>query len=329
MVDATRSSSQSVSYESNFVFIPRANRNSLQSSKSDFSEYSEYESPDLLPKEADYRIPTVCKVFLGVVFTEVLILVVACSVVLVENTHAKNQFEVGMYALLGIFCSICFAYFAVDGVLNENQFQLWAFVFSSSLINVYLFFHALNPGSLRDTSFQVYAPFLLTICSVYFVLYLVFAFLVQRSFGWSQYRAVGTDLNLGVMYQNYQIFLSLLKVDLMMSLVFLFMCSSLITPSMQDLAERIVNLIGFLMSGLVAYLAYRWVRAESPYAWLVVAYLLVSIAYPVVKVRWILTGVDPTTSGVNQFLVLGSIQVLCRLFFVVWLSAAYAILNAV
>jgi len=123
------------------------------------------------------------------------------------------------YSSLMLLNALLLLIFALDGVINENAFELLAFVFISITVTTfttYQFWFAPEKTEkiilwIRFISVSIFTP-----------LNVVFAYLVYSAFGWAMYRKIGASLSLAAAYKRYQIFLALLKLDLQ----FWFVCFS-------------------------------------------------------------------------------------------------------
>eukprot|EP01122_Echinamoeba_exundans_P015601 TRINITY_DN7482_c0_g1_i1.p1 TRINITY_DN7482_c0_g1~~TRINITY_DN7482_c0_g1_i1.p1 ORF type:complete len:312 (+),score=36.43 TRINITY_DN7482_c0_g1_i1:120-1055(+) len=219
------------------------------------------------------------KIFLALVFVEAVVLV-SLGIARMSLVGSHQFEEVFRYGVLFIVSSLFVAYFAVDGVINENKFTLFAYIFSCLVMLLYVVYQfILTPVTERDT--LLWARLIAT--AVMAPLTSILAILLFRKFGWRIYKKIGADGQLVSMYQTYQIYVTFLRLDLQLMvmlilLVGLFWLKSNFAQTAWfylDLASLLVNTV-LTVVGLIA------VRAENKPAmisflvliWLVPAYLV-------------------------------------------------------
>jgi len=115
-----------------------------------------------------------------------------------------------------LYCvtTVFLVYFSVDGVLNENKFEVFCFLLVNILVAFYslsYFFTLSGPPSylqwIRFGLIMFFSP-----------LNILLGILSYKALGWKIYRKIGTNGQLIHMYRTYQIFLAFLKMDLQFGL---------------------------------------------------------------------------------------------------------------
>ncbi|ELR11164.1 uncharacterized protein ACA1_388440 [Acanthamoeba castellanii str. Neff] len=114
---------------------------------------------------------------------------------------------------LFIIMSIFIGYFGVDGILFENTLELFSFVGGSILLLLFAFAGFLIED--RHPVFYIRLSFII----LFALANIVLAILVYNSFGWRVFKRIGSDKKLVNAYKVYQTFVSLLKMDIFLTLV--------------------------------------------------------------------------------------------------------------
>eukprot|EP01091_Cochliopodium_minus_P020361 TRINITY_DN8872_c0_g1_i1.p1 TRINITY_DN8872_c0_g1~~TRINITY_DN8872_c0_g1_i1.p1 ORF type:complete len:317 (+),score=48.74 TRINITY_DN8872_c0_g1_i1:39-989(+) len=148
-------------------------------------------------------------------------------IILIIETLALIAFEIQLYTfekninlrgtvIIAMILSVGVTMLAIDSVLVENKFEFAVFLVTSTLVMGYSGFQFYTMGSDRLTAVPL-ARFIVSIC--FGVINYILGYIVYQDFGWRMYRKIGADFNLVSMYKNYQIFVSLLKMDFLFNIV--------------------------------------------------------------------------------------------------------------
>jgi len=105
---------------------------------------------------------------------------------------------------------------AIDAVLTENKFEFFIFLITSTIVMGYISFQFFEDGDIR-TDIIPLTRFILGI--LFGLINYIIGFFAYRDFGWRMYKKIGAEINLVTMYQTYQMFISLLKIDLVFNIV--------------------------------------------------------------------------------------------------------------
>lgn len=137
----------------------------------------------------------------------------------IERIFAQTTFNtVAKIALILCLATTFMLYTAINGVLSENKFELVSYLFATLLISLctiyaYVFF----PNNGTSPQGIVVWIRLVSVC-LFCPLNFVIGWLTYKAFGWKIYRKIGANITLQRIYTQYQIFLSLLKIDLLFAL---------------------------------------------------------------------------------------------------------------
>jgi hypothetical protein len=109
------------------------------------------------------------------------------------------------------------AYFAFDSVIYENTFELFGFSIASVVMSVGLIYGIIQEYHRYEV--LITSSVVLGFQSIQLLLLLP----LYNSFGWRLYRIIGTDEKLVRMYKLYCFFITLVKVDVLLTLLVLLM----------------------------------------------------------------------------------------------------------
>lgn len=183
-------------------------------------------------------------------------MVISTQTGLTDPNHDKLLRKDVAYGLVVIVSTFFFAYFAFDGVLNENKFEMTAFALVSILLTLRIIFaFAVLDPNVTEVPAIANRWMTLAVMVVVCVLqvFLVWLFVkTWKHFGWKLYRTVGANKSLITYFMKYQIFLSMLKIDVQFGL-------------------SLVLLAGFFLFD----------PASSTALWLNVVYVVISIVWAV------------------------------------------------
>ncbi|KAL0481093.1 golgi apparatus membrane protein [Acrasis kona] len=164
----------------------------------------------------------------GVVFLMItfigFITTLGLSVYEVVETAMKLEFykAYDIYYLnsLDMLLTFVMLYFAMEAVLNENVFQLVAYLVASAVQVGGIIYAAVDSwtNSIIDKPSRwtnLATACVVTLC---FLLQLLMAIPLYKRFGWKMYHLIGTNENLIKQYRVYSVFVTMLKLDLLFTL---------------------------------------------------------------------------------------------------------------
>lgn len=188
--------------------------------------------------------------------------------------HSPSSY---FYTSLVIFVALCLLYFAVDAVVQENIFQLIAFLVVSVLLTVAVIGNFATKFNSEGKSIGEWIPLIsLTVIEIIFqVLFFLLAIPVSRAFGWKVFKIVGTNKKLVGLYHVYEIWCSVLKIDMLLTLSIGLMGGFFIIFKTITLVFFTVCLTGNLILSFVSIWASR--REIRP---LLIVFILWTIALP-------------------------------------------------
>lgn len=213
----------------------------------------------LAPAPAPYRkalsyVSTGAKVLLGLVIVEAVLLLVFAitSAVIVHHSSHDVYFFVRelTYSIVVIENCIFFVYFAFDGVLYENKFEMTAFALTAIvLIGRVCFFFVTERTDVRlATTITTVRVMSLVVMNAALVCQVIVSFLFVRTwkgFGWRVWnQAKSAKLRVVSAFNFLQTWVSMMKVDIQLSVSLLpLSCFFLYAPSDWQFSVAMVVLI--------------------------------------------------------------------------------------
>ncbi|KAK5582967.1 hypothetical protein RB653_004557 [Dictyostelium firmibasis] len=212
---------------------------------------------DVFPKKKKsefFDIPAIGKIFVICVFLE---LVFGLSMLVIRFAKWDGWDDNVKISILGLSCSLFLFYYSFDSIWKENKFQLFLFILIMSTISIggtYQFYHIWTfnrdiVNSIRFISVLVFIP-----------LNIILGIFSYKKFGWKLYRKIGTSIELRKLYKNYQIFLSLIKIDVFISGL---VVSNLTLFYLSHIYEIYINVIVFLLNFAWALFGYHSIKKED------------------------------------------------------------------
>mmetsp|Transcript_10946 Transcript_10946/g.20102 ORF Transcript_10946/g.20102 Transcript_10946/m.20102 type:complete len:343 (+) Transcript_10946:116-1144(+) len=156
---------------------------------------------------------------------QVLYLIFLCIVILVDQASKLAS----SFAIAWILCALALLYFVIDGVRREDKFVLWASVSTHTAATGFLVYSAFDEA-IRKSMGPKFEGLSLASgieMSVMEVVLLVSAWQTQKTFGFFVFNRVGANPRLQKLYTTYRIFVSLLKLDFVISLIVCILASLL------------------------------------------------------------------------------------------------------
>lgn len=266
-------------------------------------------------RPAGFEVPTIGKVYLAVVALECAVMF-GISGMLFATTSFNSLG--GIYASLGVTCTLGMLLFAMDSIMSENRFQLVTSQIAEALFTSFLLFESIrNPNSLGEAWTSTHWIFA-GVKIGFQVLQLALAVPVWKAFGYYTYKVAGANVLMRQMFDRYRIFLSLIKLDLFAAVVlFVLIKTYLISFEAVDFALGIASLVASAAFSVLGWYAItnerRWL------VWLFVACALVQPSYIVFKGVAIEQRPDtiPANVTLTQFIILGSLAVVLRVLLLV------------
>ncbi|KAN0006825.1 hypothetical protein ACTFIU_005017 [Dictyostelium citrinum] len=212
---------------------------------------------DIFPKKKKsefFDIPAIGKIFLVCIFLE---LVFGLSMLVIRFAKWDGWDDNVKISILGLSCSLFLFYYSFDSIWKENKFQLFLFILIMSTISIggtYQFYHIWSfnrdvVNSIRFISVLVFIP-----------LNIALGIFSYKKFGWKLYRKIGTSIELRKLYKNYQIFLSLIKIDVFISGL---VVSNLILFYLNHIYEIYIDVAVFLLNFVWALVGYHSIKKED------------------------------------------------------------------
>ncbi|KAN0031673.1 hypothetical protein ACTFIV_005538 [Dictyostelium citrinum] len=247
---------------------------------------------DIFPKSEFFDIPAIGKIFLVCIFLE---LVFGLSMLVIRFAKWDGWDDNVKISILGLSCSLFLFYYSFDSIWKENKFQLFLFILIMSTISIggtYQFYHIWTfnrdvVNSIRFISVLVFIPLNISLG--------IFSY---KKFGWKLYRKIGTSIELRKLYKNYQIFLSLIKIDVFISGL---VVSNLILFYLNHIYEIYINVVVFLLNFVWALVGYHSIKKENIKIFKVFLYTSwITIGFYIWRMALIILDIVNRTNAVNR-----------------------------
>ncbi|KAL6058881.1 hypothetical protein QOT17_014553 [Balamuthia mandrillaris] len=169
-----------------------------------------------------------------------------------------------------LLISLFIVYFGFDGVLNENKFELFSFTAASFLFLLYGLNQVFSPDIHRTIVFWVRFGCI----AVMVPTNLALSFAVYRSFGWVIYRRIGADPTLQAMFKVFQVWTTLLKVDVFLGVIGVLMIGLFLFGGYELYID-----IGFVVMTVLWAVA-CWFAAKQEVRWMMIAFFVFALVEP-------------------------------------------------
>jgi len=252
------------------------------------------------------------KAYVVLAILETLALIFVCAFAIHEAQGKDKQLR--FTAILGVYSSIAFLYFAWDSVAKENAFQYISSVLMHVLMFIYVLWHYITE-SLGEI-YKRYSLALLIVVSVFQLFYILLMPGLHSSFGWRLYRRVGASIPLQQMYRTAHMVFALLRIDVAMSGL-LFLLASFYLFESNVSTEGSLNIVGMILSVLWVFAARHAIRNESRRLfWICAGFSLIEPTYILYKFAQLNLSSyyrDYPRTTYRQFYIVGSIELAIRL----------------
>jgi len=255
-------------------------------------------------------LPLVSKLLLLFIIVESLILVGLTIERMVFPKTVNSEY----YSVLVLVNSILLALFAIDGVLNENVFELFAFVFISVSTMFFITYQFFSVSGQKTTEASILLIRFIAVC-IFTPANALMSYLAYRNFGWRMYRKIGADPLLLGMYTLYQQMLALLKLDLQFGINLVLIAGFFLFENYEligDIAAMILTL---------CWAALGWAAIRNEHRKGVIVFFVFSILQPLyICFKFIRYQVDPprTHLFIPLIYIMGSLAILCRIVLVLF-----------
>jgi len=216
------------------------------------------------------------------------------------------------YATLMLINSVFISAFAIDGVLNENIFELFAFVVVSIftlLITVYQFVE-------QDVTTEVIVLWIRFIAVCIFIpINIVMSYVCYKNFGWIVYKKIGASVEITSMYSRYQQMLALLKLDLQFGINLVVMAGLFLFSDWEIWVDAGVMALTIIVLGIT------WGGLRQEKKWAVFIFFVFAPVEPVyIFYKFVHYANHPLDSTIYEPLVYvaGSVAVVNRLLLMIW-----------
>jgi len=261
-----------------------------------------------------FAVSTTAKVFLVVVILECLD-VIALTIERVINVPTfDSHVKISLLLCVG---SLFLVYFAINGVITENKFELISFIAVTLLVAFYAIYNVVNRVSATGTAEIVLWIRFVSVC-VFCPLNFILGWLTYKSFGWKIYRKIGANSELQSRYQTYQIFMSLVKMDLFMGTTLVLAVGMF---QIDDHVEFYIDLAMLVLTIALAILGWMGIRHEQKTpVYIFLACSVIEPGYIIWKAVAAIT--QPSELGGDYFLgaalTIAVLGIITRVLLVIW-----------
>jgi len=256
------------------------------------------------------QLSIISRVFVFIILAEACIII---GLTIQRMLHPVHGMTSEYYSILMLFNSVVLFLFALDGVVNENAFELVAFVLvtlSVTGIITYQFF-----WFREGTETDVLLVRFISVC-VFTPVNIVLSIFVYRNFGWFVYRKIGASIHMIDMYRVYQQTISLLKVDLQFGVNLVMVAWFFLTTELENY-ELYMNIVVIVLTFVWAGLGWASVRMEKKVGiGIFFAFAPIQPAYIIYKL--IKLHSSPKDVYAPLIYSMGSASIISRIMSVIW-----------
>jgi len=263
----------------------------------------------------------IAKIFLALILMESLVLI---ALTIQRMAQPKTDYSEKFSALM-LVNTILLLLFALDGVVNENLFELVAFVLVNVFVTFFIFFqffYSYFSNHSEDVEMAILWIRFLSVL-IFTPINVILSFLVYRAFGWRIYRKIGASVELTDMYRVYQQWTAILKLDLQFGINLVMMAGFFLGHSGMELT---VDIIALAITFLWALLGWFTIRSESRLVYVFFAFAPLEPGYLLWKlVVYLHNGqLDSHEIWTIPFYIMGILAVICRTMLVTWAYFAFS-----
>jgi len=168
--------------------------------------------------KSSFSVSPIAKAFICFVVVEAIFLVIDRMILFYQQDDDNSNWLFGIMLINVIF----FVYLCFSSILNENMFEMYAFIAASLLLSFRVLLDYFWQDEDCSTHPFAYCMTQMVVILVLQLVYLVMGYYVIKEMGWKFYKEVGSDLNLKKMYSIYQAFLSFAKLDIQFVFLLIF-----------------------------------------------------------------------------------------------------------
>eukprot|EP00002_Diphylleia_rotans_P033517 TRINITY_DN7136_c0_g1_i1.p1 TRINITY_DN7136_c0_g1~~TRINITY_DN7136_c0_g1_i1.p1 ORF type:complete len:231 (+),score=49.39 TRINITY_DN7136_c0_g1_i1:53-745(+) len=192
------------------------------------------------------------KLFLTIVSIECVLL----ALLGIVSLFIYNDRVTIFYIILLLVAIGFLGFSAQHAVINENQYELAAFIATSFLLYIrvvinYVYESDEDEEELNDILYLI----ALIVASLFQVSYFYLAWAVYKDFGYRLYKTIGTDPQVIALYNQYQIFLSCIRLDIQLSIILI--CTAGLFLLGEDDWELYVDIVAMILTFIWAYFGHR------------------------------------------------------------------------
>lgn len=177
----------------------------------------------------------------------------------ITNTQDANR-GLPVYMVIFVVSQIWSIFLSWNAILQRNTMQLVTFV----LFNVSTFAYSLfqyNQLKTHDSSFIPVIIILPCILGLFTFAFSYFTYKLYQEFGWIMYKTMGADISIKNMFQYYQWFLTLLKIDVFFWLAF--SIQYLVLVLLNNDAEYYITIGSLPITAILLVIAVYGLKKES------------------------------------------------------------------
>lgn len=207
---------------------------------------------------------------------ESLSLIALCiaSLIYAHNHHSDiDSDSVEYISITSMVATISFIYFALDSILLENIFQLYASICLHAVITTYLIWHYVA-NDLGTVYNHVSLFAMISVCVFQFI-YTIMGPILHNKFGWRLYKKIGGNIAIRPLYRTTQVFFTLLKLDFVFTIIIILLATFYyFTQTVQIIINILISLLSFIW----IILGFYCIQSES--VKLFVVFVIISILSP-------------------------------------------------
>jgi len=207
--------------------------------------------------------------------------------------------------------SVLLCLFAMDGVINENVFELGCFVFITICSTYFISYQFFNEDSKRTTEVPVLWLRFIFSC-IFTPANIVLSVLVYKQFGWKMYKKIGADIKKIKMYRTYQQTVSLLKLEIQLGLNVVLVVVMFLFQGM----DILLDIAACALTVIWALFGWYCIRSEKKK--LFIAFLLMCVIQPIYLAVKLSQFHNASEAKEPVISVIGILSIICRVLSIIW-----------